>query len=71
MKDCKTFWKLQEAAVNKKAEAKKGKVMKGTQTMHLQRLNKETMELRKVKTSQAKDTTMMEDISRPKCTSQQ
>jgi hypothetical protein len=45
--------------------------MKGTQTMHLQQLNRQTMELRKIKTSQAKGTTMMEDIFRPKGTSQQ
>jgi hypothetical protein len=45
--------------------------MKETQTMHLQRLNRQAMELRKAKTSQAKETTMMEDISHPKGTSQQ
>jgi hypothetical protein len=45
--------------------------MKGTQTTHPQRLNMQTIELRKVKTSQAKDTTMTEDISHPKGTSQQ
>jgi hypothetical protein len=45
--------------------------MKGTQATHLQQPNKQTMELRKVKTSQAKDMTMMEDISRPKGTSHQ
>jgi hypothetical protein len=70
MKDCKTFLKLQEAAVNKKPK-QRGKVMKETQAMDLQRFNRQTMELRKVKTSQAKETTMTEDISHPKGTSQQ
>jgi hypothetical protein len=45
--------------------------MKETQTMHLQRFNRQTMELRKVKISQIKETTMTEDISHPKGTSQQ
>jgi hypothetical protein len=45
--------------------------MKETQTTHLHQPNKKTMELRKVKTSQAKETTMREDISHPKGTSQQ
>jgi hypothetical protein len=45
--------------------------MKGTQATHPQQPNKQTMELHEVKTSQAKDTTMTEDISHPKGTSQQ
>jgi hypothetical protein len=45
--------------------------MKETQTAHLQQFNRQTTELRKVKTSQAKETTMTEDISHPKGTSQQ
>jgi hypothetical protein len=48
-----------------------GKAMKETQTTHLHRPNKQTTELRKVKASQAKETTMREDISYPKGTSQQ
>jgi hypothetical protein len=40
--------------------------MKETQAMHPQRFNKQTMELRKVKTSQAKETTTTDDISHPK-----
>jgi hypothetical protein len=35
MKDCKTFLKLQEATINKQAEAK-GKVMKETLAVDLQ-----------------------------------
>jgi hypothetical protein len=45
--------------------------MKGTPTMRLQKINKQTMEPLKVKISQIRDTTMMEDISHPKGTSQQ
>jgi hypothetical protein len=45
--------------------------MKETQITHLQQFNRQTMELRKVKTSQAKEMTMTEDISHPKGTSQQ
>jgi hypothetical protein len=45
--------------------------MKEIQTTRLQQINKQTTELRKVKTSQAKEMTMTKDISRPKGTSQQ
>jgi hypothetical protein len=73
MKDCKTFLKLQEAGRRESTNKPKqrGKVMTETQTTHLQQLNRQTMELRTVKTSQAKETIMMEDISHPKDTSQQ
>jgi hypothetical protein len=52
------------------SRSKRGNVMKETQEMHLQRFNRQTTELRKVKTSQAKETTTTEDIFRPKGTSQ-
>jgi hypothetical protein len=39
--------------------------------MRLQQLNRQTMEPLKVKINQIKDMTMMEDMSRPKGTSQQ
>jgi hypothetical protein len=55
MKDYKTFLKLQEAAINKQAKAKR-QGYEETQTTHLQRLYRQTMELSKVKTSQAKET---------------
>jgi hypothetical protein len=45
--------------------------MKETRATRLQQVNKQTMELRKAKISQTKDTTMTEDISYPKGTSQQ
>jgi hypothetical protein len=69
MKDCTTFLKLQEAALNKQAEAK-GKDTKETQTTRLQ-VNKEIMELLKVKTSRTRGATMMEDTCHLKGTSQQ
>jgi hypothetical protein len=68
MKDCKTFLKLQEAAVNKQAEAKK-QGYEGNTSNAPSTTQQATTELHKVKTSQPKDTTMMEDISRPKDTS--
>jgi hypothetical protein len=40
--------------------------MKGTQTTYLHQPNRQTTELRKVKISQAKETTMREDTSHPK-----
>jgi hypothetical protein len=52
MKDCKTFLKLKEVAGNKQAEARQ--------------ISSRTMERRKDKTSQIKETTMMADISHPK-----
>jgi hypothetical protein len=70
IKDCKTFLKLQEAAISKQAEAK-GKDTKGTRIMCLQQLSRQTMEPLKIKISQIKDTTMMEDMYHPKGTSQQ
>jgi hypothetical protein len=67
MKDCKTFLKLQEAAVNKQAEAKRqwyeGNTNNAPTTT--QQANNGASQ---VKTSQAKDTTMTEDISHPKGT---
>jgi hypothetical protein len=45
--------------------------MKGTQTTRLQKVNKQTMEPLKVKISQIRDTTMMEDMPYPMGTSQQ
>jgi hypothetical protein len=56
MKDCTTFLKLQEAALNKQS----GKDTK--ETTNLPQVNKGTMELLKDKTSQARDATMMEDM---------
>jgi outer membrane lipoprotein-sorting protein len=53
---------------NKPKQRDKG--MKGTQTTRVQ-VNKETMDLLKVKTSQTRDTTMTEDMSHLKGTSQQ
>jgi hypothetical protein len=47
-----------------------GKDTKETQTAHLQ-INKETMESLKVKTSQTRDATTMEDMFHLKGTSQQ
>jgi hypothetical protein len=70
MKDCTTFLKLQEAAMSKQVKAK-GKDTKGTPTMHLQKINKQTMEPLKVRISQIMDTTMMEGTSHPKGTSHQ
>jgi hypothetical protein len=70
MKDCKTFLKLQEATVNKQAKAKR-QGYEGNTSNAPTITQQQTTELHKVKTSQAKDTTMMEDISRPKGTSQQ
>jgi hypothetical protein len=45
--------------------------MKETPTTHLQKINKQTMEPLKVRISQIRDMTMMEDMSHPKGTSQQ
>jgi hypothetical protein len=70
MKDCKTFLKLQEAAVSKQAEARR-QGYEGNTNKHLHQPNKQTTELRKVKTSQAKETTMREVISHPMGTSHQ
>jgi hypothetical protein len=70
MKDCKTFLKLQEAAGNKQAEARR-QGSRATQTMHHHQASKQTMEQRKAKTKQIKETTMMEGISHLKGTSQQ
>jgi hypothetical protein len=69
MKDCTTFLKLEEAALNKQAEPK-GKDMKGTQTTRLQ-VNKETMEFLKVKTSQTRDATMTKGMFHLRGTAQQ
>jgi hypothetical protein len=68
MKDCKMFLKLQEVAgINKPKQG--GKAMRETQTMHPHQTSSQTMEQRKDKRSQIKETTMMEDISHPKDTS--
>jgi hypothetical protein len=70
MKDCKTFLKLQEASVSKQAEAKR-QGYEGNTNNAPTTTQQANMEPRKVKTSQAKGTTMMEDTSHPKDTSQQ
>jgi hypothetical protein len=69
MKDCTTFLKLQEAALNKQAEAK-GKDTKETQTTYLQP-NKKTVELPRAKINQTRDATTMTDMFHLKGTSQQ
>jgi hypothetical protein len=69
MKDCTMFLKLQEAAMSKQAEAKR-QGYEGPSTIHPQKINKQTTEPLKVRISQIKDTTMMEDTSHPKGTSQ-
>jgi hypothetical protein len=75
MKDCKTFLKLQEAAGNKQAKARRqgyeGRAMKATQATRLHQTSKQTMEQRKAKTNQIKETPMKEGISHLKDTSQQ
>jgi hypothetical protein len=67
MKDCTTFLKLQEAALNKQAEAKR----QGYEGNTRLQVNKETMELIKVKTNRTRDTTMTEDMFHLRGTSQQ
>jgi hypothetical protein len=52
------------------SQSKKGKDTKGTQTTRLQ-VNKETVEFLKVKTSQTRDATMMEDMFHLRGISQQ
>jgi hypothetical protein len=64
MKDCTTFLKLQEAALNKQAEAR-------IRREHKQRACESTMEFLKGRTSQTRDTTMMEDMFHLRGTSQQ
>jgi hypothetical protein len=70
MKYCKTFLKLQEAAGNKQAKAR-SRAMRATQIIHLHQTSKQTMEQRKARTNQIKETTMKEGISHLKGTSQQ
>jgi hypothetical protein len=69
MKDCTTFLKLQEAALNKQAEAKR-RDTKEIQATHLQ-LNKETMGLLRVKISRTRDATTTKDMFHLKGTSQE
>jgi hypothetical protein len=69
MKDCTTFLKLQEAAMSKQAEAKR-QGYEGNTTTCLQ-VNKEIVELLKIKNSQTRDAITTEDMFRPKGTSQQ
>jgi hypothetical protein len=69
MKDCKTFLKLQEAAVNKQAEAKR-KGYEGNTSNAPTMIQQANNGASQGQTSQAKEITMTEDISRPKGTSQ-
>jgi hypothetical protein len=67
MKDCTTFVKLQEVAISKQAEAKRQGYDRNTNNAPT-KINKQTTEHLKVKISQIRDTTMMEDMSHPKGT---
>jgi hypothetical protein len=69
MKHCTTFLKLQEAAISKQAEAKKQGYEGNTNNAPTtaQQANNGASQ---GQNQQIKDTTMMEDMSRPKGTSQ-
>jgi hypothetical protein len=68
MKDCTTFLKLQEAAINKQTEARR-QGFEGNNNP--QQSSKETTELLKDKTSKTRDMMTTEDTFRQKGTSQQ
>jgi hypothetical protein len=69
MKDCTTFLKLQEAALNKQAEAK-WQGYEGN-TSNTPAPNKETVELPRAKINQTRDAMMMKNMFHLKGTSQQ
>jgi hypothetical protein len=71
MKDCKMFLKLQEAAGNKQAEARRQGYEGNTNNTPSSNQQAQTTEQRKAKTNQIKGTTTKEGISHLKGISQQ
>jgi hypothetical protein len=69
MKDCTTFLKLQEAALNKQTEARR-QGYEGS-NKNLPQISRGTMELFKVKTTQTRSTMMTKDTFHPRDTSYQ